>query len=1397
VKEKGKYSPALIVALLLILSAAICKAQSIAVTPYDLLPEQQVVIEGQSVPQWKAVWDEARGLAVAGNFVDALDQYKTLLILKNNLEEARWELVRLHMYLKQWDAASAQLERLIEDDPDRSIYLVAQGRVLWETGQYERAVDLFRTAYQQNPEDQIALAGLAEGLNKLGKKEEALPLLERLSLQEPANFGVRRYLAMLFYDSENYKKAKPHLVVLSGQDSVEQEILYKTAVVHEKLGLSHIAVKYWQRVLQREPDHMEAHSYLAGYYDEVGQPEQALLHLQAIQATTPDNKVVFAGIGRAYEKQGEFDKALTFYDRYLDQYPDDREILRRVVKIHAAKGRKKQTLATLDQYFTQDKEKESKELKQQARRYDEAGRYHDAIILYRQLVELSPDDPEILASLANDLLAIGANEGALSMWRHLTEIAPHDLSIYRSMADLLKRLERYDDLLEVLHKIHTLNPADNWAILQLAILYLEKGEFAESEKYFNKLPAAGCLDPECLQNRAVLYEKLNLPEHALIDYEALLKLLPDRYQVRLKIIELAGGLGLIDQVLANRQFLEAKPSVSSSNEFKLSLADAYRVSGYLAEAISEYRGIINKSLNKTEKEAISLRQRSWLGISAAYQSDGLYYESEQVLRLALASDENPEVFLQALLDLSVSSGQANKSRIWYGALQEVLQNSDENIKKSVIDWQMELWKARIFAVSGNYESAVNICMRLIPFFPLAKSNTETPKKYVSQNNPVIRIRLDLARYLIALGELVEAENLSTELWGIRGDDLEVLLLLEQIYNLSGETVRAQEYGVRVLAVAEKDMGSLLTLIALYKSNGNIPRQLAATAKAVSKAPDSLAAKLLLIQAHINSGNLSAALDLTEQISSSNPGNTWVRTNQIKLLARIGRFADALNLGNVFLEGQPERVDILLLKARILWQQNFWGDSVAIYKSYLRPPVEELLEQQVNQLGLVVDVTPESTIWNKLTFSEGASLSITEVMMSPHHAVDLSEKSQKVNNVAASHYALYRWQERLDHELSVRKLVQRRYYHYAITQMENLIKDFGSDEFLLFDLAGLNSKLERLQEEAFLYAELKQQNKDFPGLQDAVQRNRLKRRPRVSLAYVMQEDDGYDGYKAIRKKAADLTGWYSDSSSNDWSLNLQRIKYNSTNNDQDIKSWRAMLNIESKLSQAFQLKFGTGFENLEDGYDTTPLFYAAIIGKLRDEMRATLSFRQDVTADTIDSLTRDIILREYKIDFLFDLLPRVLMGGDYQYSDYSDSNWTNKYTFWSSYLFIPEPTLLKFSYKFDYYDSGEGQLSPLPPDKFGFAPNDHPYWAPIDYWITRFSLFFKHQISNDTLARGVPSYYTLEYSLGYDSDDNDLHEIKGSVSLELYKHFTINASYGYSDLDVYNHEEAHLSAIYSW
>jgi lipopolysaccharide assembly outer membrane protein LptD (OstA) len=69
------------------------------------------------------------------------------------------------------------------------------------------------------------------------------------------------------------------------------------------------------------------------------------------------------------------------------------------------------------------------------------------------------------------------------------------------------------------------------------------------------------------------------------------------------------------------------------------------------------------------------------------------------------------------------------------------------------------------------------------------------------------------------------------------------------------------------------------------------------------------------------------------------------------------------------------------------------------------------------------------------------------------------------------------------------------------------------------------------------------------------------------------------------------------------------------------------------------------------------------------------------------------------------------------------------------------------------------------------------------------------LSNDALARGVPSYYTIEYSLGYDSEEHDLHELKGSFNVEIARNYTVSASYGYLDLDVYHQTEAFLSLMY--
>jgi tetratricopeptide (TPR) repeat protein len=206
VKNLRKIYLLLVFGCLIGLSGHESLAQTIPVTPHDLLPEQNIKVIGKDSPQWKTVWEEARKKALQGDFAEALNLYRELLVKKNNLEEARWELSKLLMYLKRWDEAAGPLEILIGSEPESILYIGSLGKVMWEMEQYERAVDLFKKIYSIDPSDQLALAGLVEGLTKLDRKSEALPYLEQLSRQEPTNRGVRRYLAFLYFDEGNLRR---------------------------------------------------------------------------------------------------------------------------------------------------------------------------------------------------------------------------------------------------------------------------------------------------------------------------------------------------------------------------------------------------------------------------------------------------------------------------------------------------------------------------------------------------------------------------------------------------------------------------------------------------------------------------------------------------------------------------------------------------------------------------------------------------------------------------------------------------------------------------------------------------------------------------------------------------------------------------------------------------------------------------------------------------------------------------------------------------------------------------------------------------------------------------------------------------------------------------------------
>lgn len=1395
VNIKRKAYPLVLAFFFLCLISFRSHAQLFTVTPHDLLPDQRVVVEGGEVPPWKTLWDDARNSALQGDFKTALRQYNDLLTLKSNLEEARWELARLLMYLKSWPDAAALLELLIEADPENLQYINTSGKVMLEMEQYERAVDFFKRGHEEKPSDKTALAGLVEGLLKLGRKSETVPYLEQLIRQEPTNRGVRRYLALILYELGSYEKALTHFTILTRSEGVELEVLYKTAKTHQRLGHEQQASAYWQRVLAREPDNLEGHVFLADHFEKMAQLDRSLDHYQAILAQSPEDASFYARFGARFENSGEYDKALKYYENYLRHYPDDSKVIQRVAAINTAARKKKQVQPPPQLNNATNIQGQVESLKADIRNLEEMGRFHDTMPLYRQLFKISPEDHEIIVLLVKDLLAISDIEGQDAMLTFLSGTVPDNEDLYRAMADILRSLAREDELLAVLRKIHELDPGDTFTTEELAILHLNRDELQLSRNYFTELTNAGCWNATCLEARALLAQKISLPAHALADYEALLRQNPGRNDIRLAAIALAAQLGLLDTAVFHAGYLQNFSPVIKNFELKFLLAEAYRKSGYLHRAIERYQDIIAQSSEESGGVAVHFRFRSRLGLAKSFEDLGLMYEAEQTLRTALVSEEFRLSILDRLFYLFLDTGRLVESAVWLQAINyeiDELQRHDRT--GTSLEWQKYFYQAEMYEAFDNYELAIDFYQQAESL--LIKNGSDKTSGFVADKGIAgFRLRKQMAAAFMQDGKHPEAEQIVLGLQDRHGENLEILVLLEQIYLAWGKNSAAENAAETARGTAAQDLGRQLTLAGLYKDRQDPGKQFEAAEKASLMRADSLAAKQLLVDARLNQGEYIAALELLTQFLGNFPENTWFVSQQAGLLAKTGNFQEALSLAAALLAENPGRLDITLLKARILWEMGNWRESVAQYEAVLTPPLEELLGKKMPELVMNIEqLSPKDSWWPVLDLSEEKPANIFDVIMLPEQAVDFSESGRTVNAVTAEYYALYRWQDRFNKELEVRRSVLRREYYHAANKLENLIEEFGSNDFLLYDLAGLYSKLERLGDEAAIYRQLKAQNALFPGLEDTIRRNNLKRRPTAFLTYNMLYDDGWDGYKSVRQQIFKGGGQYYHSTNQKWNFDLDRIHYESTRDSQNVWSWRTMLTYDVKLSQGLGLSLGGGFEKPADGINDTVLLHGALTGKIADEMRAVFSVNQDVVADTIASLKRNIKKQDYKIELMFDLFPRLLLGGYYDFIDYSDSNWTNNYTFWASYIIFPEPTLLEITYNYDFYDSREGQKNGVLSDD-GFASEDHPYWSPLNYWITRFSFYFKHQLSNDTLARGVPSYYTLEYSFGYDSQDNDLQELRGSLNLEIAQNYILRGSYGYVDLDVYQHEEVFLSLIY--
>lgn len=1341
----------------------------LAAAPAEPVPRREIIQQGaQPAARWKILWDEARAQARAGHSAVAAGLYEEVLRLKGDIEEARWELARIWLGLKKPERALPHLERLVEMAPANGDYRNALAGALLQRGLYGRSVELFGRVLETAPENAAALKGISEGLLALGRRGEALPYLERWYAMAPAAPGLRRLLAETYYEQGLYEKARPFLADLAAGPSADQETLRRAAITHAKLGLAPQAAEYWKKVLRREPASKEAQAFLAEYYEKEGQGDEALVFLLPRAKQEPGNAGLLKRIGQLYLNMGQQARALPYFERYVELKPGDREMLRLVVDLHAALGNRAEALVGLERLLAIEPQLELAKLKQAAYLYEAQGQMDRALPLYERIIASTPDDPEILSRLAQALSAVGDDQAAQAVW---------------------EQLGKRQKLLEALEGLHGQEPANRVVMLKLATMYLAKDALEKSRQMFEKLAAAGEQSPNFLAARASYYERTGQLDHALMDYEAALRSWPSRHELRLRCLQLAGVLGDVDRVTVHAENLAAARARGEAvPSFHLAVANGYRDGGLWERAAGIYAQELAQAVGSRERAGILLE------FAQLHQQAGRVYEAEQAARLALLEAPGNRDVLWRLFELALQRKAFDEAAVWLSQLEAPdRQGGEVTERTSASAFQAGEMQARLFAAQGKHKEAIRKLQAMLAELPAPVAG-QAP----SQQG---RLRHDLTvllgRSLLAAGRATEASALIRQEWSGNRENLAAAVLLLEIHTVLGQGQQVREIFVQAREAAQEDAARLVELIRLCRQAGRFAEVLTLAWVQPELLGRSLVVQRAVIEAAANRGEQEQTLVVLAELSERYPEEHDLVLRRSEILAQRGRLAEALETLDRLPVSSRQQPDFRLLRARIQWTKGERAAALQTLRDALVPSVEDELVVAGQAQGQALPVVEPPSLWSRMLAGTEEPMPVAAVVMAPQRLLDEAAAPDGLSRVATPFYARYQWQRRIGDELRAKSAVERREYYAAAKEYERLVREYPTDGSVLYDLAGVYSKLQQPEEEAALYRTLQARGDEYPGLNAAAERNRLQRQPHSAVSYRSLREEGRGGYKAMQQERVALAHRFAPGLQQEVTANLARIDYQATDRETSVKANRAEASYARRLFSGLTLTAGGGISSLEDGGGDTMLARCSVAGDLGDRLWSNLSYRRDVVEDTVASLTRAIVQEAVSADLGVDLLPRLQVGGGYDYTGYSDNNWTQGYDLWAAYILITDPTLLQVSYTYDFKDSLEAPRLGPPLADDGFASDDHPYWAPRSYWQKRFKVFFRHQLGDDPYGREAPRYYTASYTMTYDSRGYPQQTWEGSFFVEWLPSVLLEASAEVNTGQEYRSRNLFFSLIHRW
>ena len=216
-------------------------------------------------------------------------------------------------------------------DPQADVIALVLGQLYDRAGAHDAANTLYDAVPATSPMKSTAVVRMAENLDAIGDRDEALRRLGNIVIANPEDLDALSVLGDLQRTAERYGEAaetySKALALTGGDRPGDWRFYYVRGIAYERNKEWPKAEADFQRALELNPDQPQVLNYLGySWVDQGINLRPALDMIEKAVRAAPNDGYIVDSLGWAFFRLGRYEEAVQALERAVQLRPDDPEI---------------------------------------------------------------------------------------------------------------------------------------------------------------------------------------------------------------------------------------------------------------------------------------------------------------------------------------------------------------------------------------------------------------------------------------------------------------------------------------------------------------------------------------------------------------------------------------------------------------------------------------------------------------------------------------------------------------------------------------------------------------------------------------------------------------------------------------------------------------------------------------------------------------------------------------------------------------------------------------------------------------------------------------------------------------------------------------------------------------